>query len=317
MPHVGLADQKHGQGMSEHTMKYTLLDHLRGAFTMSLFVIGTLTICVPFFVIALIKVIPSRRLRLQVGQWLAHIGEAWIGLNRRILALTQNIEWSIEGNAELKRKDWYLVICNHQSWVDILVLQRSLNRQIPFLKFFIKQQLAWMPFLGQAWWALDMPFMRRHSRAYLEKHPEKRDQDLKATQKACEKFREVPTTLVNFVEGTRFSLAKHEAQGSTYRHLLLPRAGGVAYTLSAMQGILRKLLDVTIAYPDGRPNFWQLCCGKVRQIVVRYRCDPIEAWMSEGDYAEDEHFRQRLQVWLRERWAEKDELLSGLETEYA
>ncbi|MGB5590396.1 MAG: acyltransferase, partial [Gammaproteobacteria bacterium] len=263
-------------------MKYTLLDHLRGAFTMSLFVIGTLTICVPFFVIALIKVIPSRRLRLQVGQWLAHIGEAWIGLNRRILALTQNIEWSIEGNAELKRKDWYLVICNHQSWVDILVLQRSLNRQIPFLKFFIKQQLAWMPFLGQAWWALDMPFMRRHSRAYLEKHPEKRDQDLKATQKACEKFREVPTTLVNFVEGTRFSLAKHEAQGSTYRHLLLPRAGGVAYTLSAMQGILRKLLDVTIAYPDGRPNFWQLCCGKVRQIVVRYRCDPIEAWMSEG-----------------------------------
>lgn len=317
MRHVGLADQKHGQGMSEHTMKYTLLDHLRGAFTMSLFVIGTLTICVPFFVIALIKVIPSRRLRLQVGQWLAHIGEAWIGLNRRILALTQNIEWSIEGNAELKRKDWYLVICNHQSWVDILVLQRSLNRQIPFLKFFIKQQLAWMPFLGQAWWALDMPFMRRHSRAYLEKHPEKRDQDLKATQKACEKFREVPTTLVNFVEGTRFSLAKHEAQGSTYRHLLLPRAGGVAYTLSAMQGILRKLLDVTIAYPDGRPNFWQLCCGKVRQIVVRYRCDPIEAWMSEGDYAEDEHFRQRLQVWLRERWAEKDELLSGLETEYA
>lgn len=317
MPHIGLADQKHGQGMSEHTMKYTLLDHLRGAFTMSLFVIGTLTICVPFFVIALIKVIPSRRLRLQVGQWLAHIGEAWIGLNRRILALTQNIEWSIEGNAELKRKDWYLVICNHQSWVDILVLQRSLNRQIPFLKFFIKQQLAWMPFLGQAWWALDMPFMRRHSRAYLEKHPEKRDQDLKATQKACEKFREVPTTLVNFVEGTRFSLAKHEAQGSTYRHLLLPRAGGVAYTLSAMQGILRKLLDVTIAYPDGRPNFWQLCCGKVRQIVVRYRCDPIEAWMSEGDYAEDEHFRQRLQVWLRERWAEKDELLSGLETEYA
>ena len=298
-------------------MKYTLLDNLRGALTLSLFTIGTIAICIPFFVVALVKVVPSRSLRLRVGQWLCHIGEAWIGLNRRILALTQNIEWNVAGNAELERDDWYLVICNHQSWVDILVLQRTLNRKIPFLKFFIKQQLAWMPFLGQAWWALDMPFMRRHSRAYLEKHPEKRNQDLQATQRACEKFREVPTTLVNFVEGTRFSAVKQQAQGGGYRHLLLPRAGGVAYTLAAMHGILRKLLDVTIAYPGGRPNFWQLCCGKVRRIAVRYRCDPLEAWVSEGDYAGDEIFRERLQAWLRERWTEKDALLARLEAEYA
>jgi len=298
-------------------MKYTLLDHLRGVLTMSLFVIGTIAICIPFFVVALVKVVPSRKLRLRVGQWLCRIGEFWIGMNRRILALTQNIEWSVSGSGQLRRNDWYLVICNHQSWVDILVLQRTLNRKIPFLKFFIKQQLAWMPFLGQAWWALDMPFMRRHSRAYLEKHPEKRNQDLQATQRACEKFREVPTTLVNFVEGTRFTEAKREAQGGTYRHLLPPRAGGVAYTLAAMQGILRKLLDVTIAYPGGRPNFWQLCCGKVRRIAVRYRCDPLEAWVSEGDYAGDEAFRERLQAWLRERWTEKDALLTRLEAEYA
>jgi len=298
-------------------MKYTLREHLRGALTLSMLTVGTLAVCVPFFLVALLKIVPSRRLRLRVGQWLCYVGEGWVGLNRRILAWTQQIDWEVGGEGPLLRRDWYLVICNHQSWVDILVLQCSLNRQIPFLKFFIKRQMAWMPFLGQAWWALDMPFMRRHSKEYLARHPEKRNQDLVATQKACEKFREVPTTLVNFVEGTRFTVAKHQSQDSAYRHLLAPRAGGVAYTLAAMHGILRQLLDVTIAYPGGRPTFWQLCCGRVRQIVVRYRCDAIERWMSEGDYADDEAFRERLQAWLRERWQNKDELLTRLEAEYA
>ncbi len=298
-------------------MKYTLREHLRGVLTLTMLTVGTLAICVPFFIVALLKVVPSRRLRIRVGEWLCHLGEGWIGLNRRILALTQRLDWDIDGEGALLRRDWYLMICNHQSWVDILVVQCAFNRKIPFLKFFIKRELAWMPVLGQAWWALDMPFMRRHSREYLAKHPEKRGQDLAATQRACEKFREVPTTLVNFVEGTRFSVAKHQSQSGDYRHLLAPRAGGVAYTLAAMHGILRKLLDVTIAYPDGQPSFWQLCCGKVHQIVVRYRCEALEGWLSAGDYAADEAFRQRLQSWLRERWMAKDELLSRLEGEYA
>jgi 1-acyl-sn-glycerol-3-phosphate acyltransferase len=34
----------------------------------------------------------------------------------------------VEGLPELERRGWYLVLANHQSWVDILVLQRIFNR---------------------------------------------------------------------------------------------------------------------------------------------------------------------------------------------
>jgi len=292
-------------------MRYSIAELIRGTFTMCSIVVGTIVICVPFFLVALLKIVPSDAWRLRVGSWLAAIAEAWISFNGFILDITQRIDWGVSGSGDLKRDDWYLLICNHQSWVDILVLQRIFNRRVPFLKFFIKRQLAWMPFLGQAWWALDMPFMRRHSREYLERHPGKRAQDLDATRRACEKFRRIPTTLVNFVEGTRFKQHKRQDHPDGYRHLLPPRAGGIGYALSAMQGILRNLLDVTIAYPDGPPSFWQLCCGRVHEIAVSYRSEPLMGWLLSGDYSADEAFKQRLQAWLRERWEAKDRLLAG------
>ena len=292
-------------------MKYHPAELVRGTLTILAVVIGTILICVPFFMLALLKLVPSSAWRLRVGRWLATLGEGWIGLNGLIIDLSQRIEWDVAGSGRLDRDDWYLLICNHQSWVDILVLQRIFNRRIPFLKFFIKRELAWMPLLGQAWWALDMPFMRRHSREYLERHPEKRVQDLEATRRACRKFRQVPTTIVNFVEGTRFSQEKKRLQQADYHHLLPPRAGGIGYALAAMRGILTTLLDVTIVYPAGPPSFWQLCCGRVRRIVVRYEAVPLMDWLVAGDYGGDDVFKAHLQAWLRDRWAAKDRLVAG------
>jgi 1-acyl-sn-glycerol-3-phosphate acyltransferase len=212
----------------------------------------------------------------------------------------------IHGVDELRREQWYLVVSNHRSWVDILVLQATFNRRIPFLKFFLKRELIWVPLLGLAWWALDFPFMRRHSAEYLAKHPEKRGQDLAATQLACERFREIPTSVMNFVEGTRFTPAKHAASASPYRHLLAPRAGGVSFVLSAMGGMLHSMLDVTIAYAGRTPSFWDLCCGRIGHILVDVQRWPIEPWMSGGDYSDDPAFRERFQQWLRGIWADKD-----------
>ena len=56
--------------------------------------------------------------------------------------------WDVEGVETLDRSEWYLVLANHQSWVDIAVLQRIFHRKIPFLKFFIKKELLWLPILG-------------------------------------------------------------------------------------------------------------------------------------------------------------------------
>ena len=53
---------------------------------------------------------------------------------------------------------------------------------------------------------------------------------------------------MNFLEGTRFTAAKHAKQESPYRYLLKPKAGGIAFVLAAMDGKIEKMVNVTIAY---------------------------------------------------------------------
>ncbi|NHA13702.1 acyltransferase [Thioalkalivibrio sp. XN279] len=290
---------------------------LRGILTLVLMGLNLLFWIIPLYLVALLRLLPVPRLRVACAQALVRIAQNWIAGNNLIFRLTQDIHWDVEGVEALPARDWYLVVCNHQSWVDILALQGVFNRRIPFLKFFLKQQLIRVPLLGWAWWALDFPFMKRHSREHLERHPEARGQDLEATRRACEHFRHKPTSVMNFVEGTRFTLEKHAAQDSPYRHLLKPRAGGIAFVLGAMGDILHRLLDVTIVYPDGAPSFWDLCCGRLRKIIVRVQVREIPAWTTQGDYQEDEAFRARLQAWLGEMWTAKDAEIERLQARAA
>lgn len=289
-----------------------VLANARGAFTFALIVLNTVFWATLLLSLAVFKLVPVQPWRDLLGRALIALAENWISTNNGILALTQRIQWDLRGIDSLERNEWYLMISNHRSWVDILVLQAAFNRRIPFLKFFIKDQLKWVPFLGLAWWALDMPFMKRHSKAYLEKHPQARGRDLEATRRACEKFRAVPTTVINFVEGTRFTPAKRDASGSPYRHLLVPRAGGVAFVLSAMGDMLHAALDVTIAYGARTPSLWDLCCGRVKRVIVDARLRAIEPWMALGDYSGDAAFRERFQAALAVIWQEKDERLAAL-----
>jgi len=187
-----------------------------------------------------------------------------------------------------------------------------LNRRIPLLKFFIKQQLFYVPLMGLAWWALDFPFMKRHSAAALRRNPALREQDRETTRRACEKFALVPTSLMNFTEGTRFTPAKHAAQGSPYRHLLKPRTGALALALHAMGRQFHSLLDVTLVYPDGVPTFWQFLCGRGTRVVMRVRQLPIPVAFCDGDYERDPEFRAALHDWLHALWAEKDREIDHL-----
>jgi 1-acyl-sn-glycerol-3-phosphate acyltransferase len=285
---------------------------LRGILTMQLIGLNLLFWVIPLYGVALLKLLPVAGLREACNRLLVKLAENWISGNQLILRLSQGIRWDVAGVELLPRHDWYLVVCNHQSWVDILVLQGVFNRRIPFLKFFLKRQLIRVPVLGLAWWALDFPFMQRHSREYLERHPEARGQDLEATRRACEHFSRSPTSIMNFVEGTRFSPEKHASQGSPYRHLLKPRAGGTAYVLAAMGDILHRILDVTIAYPGRVPSFWDLCCGRARRVIVRVSVREIPEWSRHGDYHGDENFRARLQDWFSALWEEKDDQIGAL-----
>ncbi|NMM12620.1 MAG: acyltransferase [Rhodoferax sp.] len=266
-------------------------------------------------VFAIIKlIIPAKRVRLMIDPLILRIAESWISGNSGWMALTQRITWDVQGIDGLNYRSWYLVNCNHQSWVDILVLQHLFNRRIPLLKFFLKQQLIWVPIMGLAWWALDFPFMRRHSEEFLKKHPEMRGKDQATTRKACEKFARIPTSVMNFLEGTRFTPTKHLRQKSPYKHLLKPKAGGMALALNAMGDKFQAILDVTIVYPDGPVDFWQFLTGKLKRVTVRVRPLPIPQHLVQGDYAGDPAVREAYQQWVQQMWREKDVQIESLLT---
>lgn len=286
---------------------------VRGSLIMLLIICSTLML-VPFlFLAAMLKLlIPLATTRRWFTIVSIEIANLWVGFNNLLLSVVNDIEWDIDGAEGLDPKDWYFVTCNHQSWADILVAQKALFRKIPMLKFFLKQQLIWVPVIGLAWWALDFPFMKRYSAAEIEKNPALKGKDLETTRKACEKFKYTPVTVFNFMEGTRFTPDKHRNQESPYQYLLKPKAGGAAFVLGAMGEQLHTLLNITIHYPSDDRSFWHFLCGKIHKVVVRIERQSIPPRFLSRDYLSDQQFRAEFQQWVSDLWAQKDELLGQL-----
>ena len=289
------------------------LTNVQGTIVFSACAINTIFWVTPLVVFAIFKLlVPVTGFRELMTRWIMAMGENWVSCNAALFGLANSTRWEVRGLEDLKIDDWYLVIANHQAWTDIIALQTVLNRRIPFLKFFIKQELIWFPFLGIAWWGLDMPFMKRYSKSYLAKNPHKKGKDLEATRKACEKFRYTPTSVINFIEGTRFTSEKKVKRASPFENLLSPRAGGLALALDSMGSMFNAILDITIVYPNGAPGFWAMCCGKFDHIIIEIRTRPVESWMMEGDYINDREFRREFHQWLTQIWQEKDEKISAI-----
>ncbi len=284
-----------------------------GAIAGFLLVLNVIFWIVILFIFSIPKIlIPWPPLLKVINKILQWIGENWIACNSGWMWLTQKTRWDVEGAQNLNHDGWYMVVSNHQSWVDILVMQHLLNRKIPILKFFIKRELIKVPLMGFAWWALDYPFLYRHSSEYLKQHPEQAGKDFEATRKACEKFATIPTSVMNFLEGTRFTPAKHDKQKSEYKYLLRPKSGGLALALNVLGEKFSSMLDITIVYPDGIPGFGDFLCGKVKRITVRMRTIEIPKPLLQGDYENDQAFRDSMHKWVQELWREKDKQIEML-----
>lgn len=286
--------------------------HTRATLVLMLHTVNTVVWAIPLLCTAVFKLlVPFNGWRRLTDRVLHRFANNWVWCNNVFMGLSRKTRWDVRGLDSLPPNQWYLILSNHQSWLDILVLQRVFYRRIPFLKFFIKKELIWMPILGLAWWALDYPFMKRYSKAYLEKHPHLKGKDLEITRKACDKFKQIPVSIINFVEGTRFTVAKQRRQGSPFGHLLKPRAGGIALVLATMGDQLHRVLNVTIAYPQGTKSFWAFLCGKVGEIRVQVEALPVTKDLL-GDYYHDLEFRERFQEWVNLLWVEKDQRLETL-----
>jgi 1-acyl-sn-glycerol-3-phosphate acyltransferase len=291
---------------------------MKGILSATLVGVNTVLICIPLMIFGPIRLFGPQSWRDYFGRkfdrWVI---DGWVGCNRVIfhaLRLTRvHITW--EGAEDLTRERWYMVVSNHQSWSDIVLLQTNLFGHIPAIKFFTKRQLLWIPFLGQAMWILGFPYVRRMSKAQIAKNPKLKKSDREATIEACEGFRKHPTTVLNFLEGTRFTEAKHARQRARFERLLNPKVGGLSYVMSGLNDHLHKLVDITISYPHGTPTFWEFMQGLCPDVNMLVQCRTIPA---DARINSDSEQRKVLTPWIEEIWREKDQrLLAALSTQGA
>ncbi|WP_404474930.1 acyltransferase [Vreelandella venusta] len=289
---------------------------LKGVVSVLLLVISTLFWGVPLILLTLAKVIaPGRHRKEWLLNHLCAVAQNWIGLNLWWMRrwLKPNLTLNIPNT--LSTEQWWLVVSNHRSWTDIFILFMALHRRIPLPRFFLKHQLIWIPIVGLAFWALEFPFMRRFSREQIAKNPKLATIDRESTERICRQARNAPITILNFVEGTRFTVAKREAQQSPFQHLLRPKAGGIAQVISLLGDQLDGILDVTISYQNPSPTFWGFLCGKEAPITLEARQLAVPEWMLNANYHQEPQHKERFHAWINSLWQEKDTLL-GTQTDH-
>lgn len=287
-----------------------MLDAARGIFILLTLVINTLFWMLPLTFFALLKfILPSYKLRKLSYLAVRKMASNWsAGVNWIFKNLTPT-KFSIQGQEQLSKTESVLVLSNHQTWVDIPILMQALQGKTPFYTFFLKKELIWLPFIGLACWALEFPFVRRYSKAQITAKPQLKGKDLAITKKACQRLEGIPVTLINFVEGTRFTSVKHQQQNSPYKHLLKPKAGGVAFAIAAMGQQLTSYLNITLVYPNKKPNFIDLLSGRIKEVKVFIEKQPLPKEFFSGNYQEDPAFKAEFQNWISDIWQEKDRLL--------
>ena len=291
----------------------TLITRLRQAAGLLMLSLNSVLHITPVLIIAVFKaLLPVAAVRRTCDHALMALAASWIDVNSWMMRTLTDTQLEVTGLPEPMPDGHCMIISNHQSWVDIPVLQALLNRRLPFMRFFLKSQLIWVPVLGLAWWAMDFPFMKRYSRAQIERKPHLGGRDLAATRKACQKYRHLPVAIGNFVEGTRFRPDRHQAQASPFKHLLKPRAGGTAFVLNAMGDTLDTIVDVTIAYPDGPAELFDLFANRIQRVCVHLRILSLPAHLRDGDYENDADYRAAFQAWINQLWEDKDRLMESM-----
>ena len=303
--------------MASQPQKQTLLKKITNGLTVGTVITGsTFFHGPPILALGLTKLLKQSA---KIDATNINITNSWLATNNWLIDhLLPHLNWeiSIDPALDLNLQGRYLMICNHQSWVDTTVNQYFGLTRMPLTRFFTKWELIFIPFVGPAFKILGFPMMKRHTKAQIAKNPELKYKDLHEARKACEQLLSQPFTLLNYLEGTRFSPEKHAKQNSPYTNLLKPKAGGLALALSILGNEIDALVDMTIVYPDGAPDYHAFWLGDVSRIVVNLRKIEIPEWVHGGNYEDDAEYRERFQHWVAQLWTEKDQLITAIKHKY-
>ena len=291
---------------------YYIKSNIIGFFTFILIVVeliigfGTLTIVnIPR------AIFPFKSLKIKLSKISNTIGEYTVYGLKIIMKIMHRDAMQVFDNNEFDKNQWYMAVSNHQSWADIFILLVAAHKRIPLLKFFMKKELAWIPFVFLANKTLNMPFVNRHSKKQLEKNPNLRFKDYENTLMACKRFQRSPSTIFSYAEGTRNNSTKHQAQNSPYKNLLIPRLGGIATALSAMPNI-DVLVDYSVVYKSNKRGAWAFLKGDMRDVKVSVKKYNIPEDLKNKNYSTDEEYRKNFKIWIEGIWEEKDKEIERL-----
>ena len=256
-------------------------------------------------------IFPFKSLKIKLAKISNSIGEYTVYGLKIIMKIMHRDSMQVFDNNEFDKNAWYMAISNHQSWADIFILLVAAHKRIPLLKFFMKKELAWIPFIFLANKTLNMPFVNRHSKKELEKNPNLRNKDYENTLKACKRFLRSPSTIFSYAEGTRNDATKHKAQNSPYKNLLKPRIGGIATALSAMPNI-NILVDYSVVYKSKKRGAWSFLKGDMKDVKVLVRKYDIPENLKNKNYSTDAEYRENFKNWIEAIWIEKDQEIERL-----
>jgi len=286
----------------------------KGALTLLLGASLGLAFLLPLLLLALLKVLirPASQPLTRLMIWLTL---AYVAITNRVYRLIHQQDWEVSINAAIRPDQGCVLLCNHQAWPDVTLLILNLYNRVPFFTFFLKEELRWIPLIGWAAWALDYPFLKRHSAEDLAQNPALREVDARSTELACNKLKARTPCLINFAEGTRFTAEKHRSTQSPYHNLFRPKAGALTYAIYHLNPQIEVILDATIIYHQPEPTFWKFLCGTLGpvELIVSRLEKPL---MTETKDAGLEAIRAEIKPWLDQRWQEKDEFILARKTHF-
>jgi len=274
------------------------------------FILIVIELTIGFGTLAIVNIpralIPIKLFKISLAKLSNFIGDLTVyGLKLIMLLMHGNNIKVIDDNENFDRDEWYMAMSNHQSWADIFVLLVAANYKLPLLKFFMKRELWWIPFVFVANKTLNMPFVNRHSKEDIRKDPSLRTKDYENTIKACKRFMRSPSTIFSYAEGTRYTKEKHSDQQSPYNNLLIPKIGGMATALSAMPKV-KTLVDYSVVYKSEKRDAWSFLCGDMSEVKILVKKYEIPEKLKEKNYLKDNQYREDFKMWIEDIWQQKD-----------